>query len=95
MQDARNEEIGLQLTPPGYALRSVTRAASCADGIYLRLKYIAGKLADCPAMKSWAIVKVGPEQLPKINHYLESPRVASWLHGTGHDVWMASGVNLL
>lgn len=59
----------------------------------LCLEYITRKLADCPAMKGWAIVKVGPEQLPKINHYLKSPRVVSWLHDTG--CVDASGINLL
>ena len=92
MQDARNEEIGLQpeafvLRPPGYALRLVTREAPCADFCF---EYIARKLADCPAVKGWAIVKVGPEQPPKINRYLKSPGVASWLDNTGHGLWMAS-----
>ena len=76
-------------------LRPVTRAASCADGIYFCLEYITKKLADCPAMKGGAIVRVGSEQLPKINRYLKSPGLASWLDDTGHGVWMASGVNLL
>jgi len=45
-------------------------------------------------MKGWAIVKVGPEQLPKINRYLKNPGVVSWLDDTGRGLWMASGVNL-
>jgi hypothetical protein len=63
MQDARNEKIDLQPTPPGYALRPVTRAASCADGVYFCLEYITKKLADCSAMEGWAIVKV-PKNRP-------------------------------